>query len=426
MNLTEKLRNRSFWIRIILVASTLISIAVSAFQLLKLKSSYELLTDQEIKLKQLSASILYLDEVLTMSTNMSALTGDPKWQKRYEQYVSQLNKTIEGVYILLPEECGISSNLKIDSANKVLISLEEKAFIEIEQGNLKNAQAILKGNAYNEQKKNYSVGIKSLLSAINESILKKSTQFDNQIRIVFSGLAISFVCLFLIWILLINRLNKEKARKQEALFIKKSLAEKETLLQEIHHRVKNNLQIISSLIKLQSRAHNREQEIFFSDLQNRINSMGLIHQMLYSTNNLSSIDYEGYLQRHISNLIYSMKKNNSNVSVDIDVGGLMLDIKTATPLSLLINEIVTNSLKHGKLDNASGRIYIKIETLEHNSCQLLIGDNGVGLTDDDKTRYHNSLGFSLIQSLTEQLDGDLKFDTSKKGTHFIIHFHMMA
>ena len=414
--------NRSFWVRTVLVGAMFVAIIISAIQLLKIKKAYEHLMKQEVKLHQLNADVLYLDEVLTMSTNMSAFTGDTIWKNRYGHHIDELSEVIDEVYSLLPKTYGLNDSLKVDYSNKVLIGLEKQAFDEIEKGNLLVAQNILNSSEYKKQKKIYSEGIKALREAIDQNVLVKSIHFKTQVRNIFLGLIFSLVCLFLIWMISFKLLIKERDQKKKSIIVKKALAEKEILLQEIHHRVKNNLQIISSLINLQIQSCNPEQQAFFSDIKSRINSMALIHDMLYESDNFSIIDFNEYVRRHVSNLINSMRKKDQKISLNIDVVDVVFNINIAIPLGLLINEIVTNSLKHGNMDNELGEISIRIIPLEGKCYRLLIGDNGIGMKKQVKNEEIDSLGLSLIYSLTEQINGSLKYDEEKKGTHFIIEF----
>ncbi|WP_339713259.1 sensor histidine kinase [uncultured Kriegella sp.] len=196
----------------------------------------------------------------------------------------------------------------------------------------------------------------------------------------------------------------------------------EILLKEIHHRVKNNLQVITSLLALQSMGI-KEQKIknLFSDLQNRVTSMALSHEMLYQTNDLQRIDYEAYIRKLVNGLINSMKEREHEIDVQVDINNIYLNIDTSIPLGLIINELVTNSLKYAfKEDN--GMIKIAIENLDDKNFRLEIGDNGVGFTNIPKKGKKSSLGLTLVQKLTIQLRGKIEKDNSKKGTNYIINF----
>lgn len=223
-------------------------------------------------------------------------------------------------------------------------------------------------------------------------------------------------------------LDVTERKEAEALLI--SNEEKDVLLKEIHHRVKNNLQVITSLLSLQSSyLKDDDEKRIFADSQYRINSMAIVHEMLYQSDNLSKLDYRNYLEELSEYLIRSIKGADNNVKLILDVPKINLGIDTAIPLGLLINEILTNSLKYGIKKDDEGIISIaihKVETQEkgllENSFVLEIGDNGGGYSDTVNFRNSNSLGLRLINNLTRQLEGVMKKDPSKKGTNYIISF----
>jgi two-component sensor histidine kinase/ligand-binding sensor domain-containing protein len=199
--------------------------------------------------------------------------------------------------------------------------------------------------------------------------------------------------------------------------------EKETLLKEIHHRVKNNLQIITSLLSLQSLNINDEKvKALFSNSQNRINSMALIHEMLYQNNNLSRINFRDYISQLFDILVSTFKGRDHNIKLELDVPEIYLNVDTAIPLGLLINEIVTNSLKYAFVDNETGLLYINISETENKNYLLKIGDDGPGFPDETDIKTLNSLGLKLINKLIRQIGGDIKRDKNNKGTNYIINF----
>lgn len=222
-------------------------------------------------------------------------------------------------------------------------------------------------------------------------------------------------------------LDVTERREAEALSI--SNEEKAVLLKEIHHRVKNNLQVITSLLSLQSNSlRHPEQQQIFADSQYRINSMAIVHELLYQSNNLSKVNYRDYLSKLSQFLISSIKGNTDQVDLELDIENVQLNIDTAIPLGLLINEVLTNSLKYGLPREAKGRIFIRLQPTENASedgrlmYRLDIGDNGVGYSDAINHRTTQSLGLKLIHNLTRQLEGTIIKDPVAKGTHYIITF----
>ena len=203
--------------------------------------------------------------------------------------------------------------------------------------------------------------------------------------------------------------------KQEQLII-----EKEALLKEVHHRVKNNLQIVTSLLNLQSNdlEDDRTKEIFLNS-QDRINSMAMVHEMLYKTGDFKNVNYKTYSNTLIQNLVES---RSHKLNVKLDVSDIFLNINTSIPLGLIINEIVMNSIKHGFKKSNEGTISLRIKNLSSSSYIMEIGDNGSGVTNELKDLPRTSLGLSLIDILIDQLNGSIKMDTSKKGINYIINF----
>ncbi|RKR12241.1 two-component sensor histidine kinase [Maribacter vaceletii] len=205
--------------------------------------------------------------------------------------------------------------------------------------------------------------------------------------------------------------------------LSKKLLEKETLLKEIHHRVKNNLQTVSSLLSMQSRnMEDKELQTLLKGTQNRVISMSMIHEMLYMRNDLSKIEYKTYVQELSQYLIKSIKGIENKVKLTIDIPDIKLGIDTAIPLGLLINETITNALKYGIVDDSEGEIHIAIKKEVNKEYVLTIGDNGVGFPETVNHKNTKSLGLKLIYSLTRQLKGSVIRDISKKGTNYIIKF----
>ncbi len=201
------------------------------------------------------------------------------------------------------------------------------------------------------------------------------------------------------------------------------IMEKETLLKEVHHRVKNNLQTVSSLLSLQAR-NNEDPKVkdLLKSSQNRVISMAMVHEMLYMREDISKVQYKTYVQDLAEYLVRSIKGTSSNISLDIDIPDLKLNIDTAIPLGLLINEAVTNALKYGIVDDSKGEIFIKLRRGEDNEYVLNIGDDGIGFSEATNHKNSKSLGLKLIHNLARQLQGSIMRDLSKQGTHYIVKF----
>ncbi len=204
--------------------------------------------------------------------------------------------------------------------------------------------------------------------------------------------------------------------------LRASLAEKETLLKEIHHRVKNNMQVIASLLSLQSGIINdpatRAQ---FEDSQNRIRSMALVHERLYRSQDLTSIDFKEYVEELTGHLMQSYRLQCKKVEVVIDVEHIQLDIDTAIPCGLIINELMSNALKHAFPNGAEGIIKIEARRDGVDSYCLSVRDNGVGMPSDIDLAHSKTLGLQLVSSLSRQLNGIVSLDT-ENGTRVTLRF----
>ncbi len=203
--------------------------------------------------------------------------------------------------------------------------------------------------------------------------------------------------------------------------IKASLHEKQVLLQEIHHRVKNNLQIISSLLSLQS-ATVQAPEVLrsFFDSQHRIRSMALIHEKLYRSENLTQIDFADYIRDLTAYLWRAHSATERGIGLNVQAEDVLIKIDTAVPCGLILNELISNALKHAFPEGRTGYINIELKQENQRLC-LVVGDNGVGLPDNFDFNRTGSLGLQLVATLVSQLDGVLE-QISNHGTHFRITF----
>ncbi|MDI6643966.1 MAG: histidine kinase dimerization/phosphoacceptor domain -containing protein [Methanobacteriaceae archaeon] len=201
-----------------------------------------------------------------------------------------------------------------------------------------------------------------------------------------------------------------------------ALKEKEILLKEIHHRVKNNLQIISSLIRLQSRYINDEKiSEILNDSQNRIKSMSMVHEKLYQSDNLSKVDLNEYINNLAAELFRSYGKSIRKIKLKVDVCKILMDADATINFGLIINELLSNSLKYAFPDDLEGEIVIKFYKNSEGNYILLIGDNGIGLPSEFNISQSKSLGMRLVNNLCNQLNGDLKI-IRENGTLFHIKF----
>jgi two-component sensor histidine kinase len=213
-------------------------------------------------------------------------------------------------------------------------------------------------------------------------------------------------------------------RKKMEEQIKAALEEKGLLLREIHHRVKNNLQIIISLFNLQTSYIDDDKAYqALKEGQDRIKSMALIHERFYQSDGISQIDFDDYSRKLIEHLYSSFKINPNSIVVDIKIENVKLDIDTAVPCGLIINEIVSNAFKHAFKEGEKGEVQIRLQNTNEGEYYLEIKDNGVGMSADFNLETADSLGFQLIQALSDQLDGKLELVTSpNKGLTYKLNF----
>ncbi len=202
--------------------------------------------------------------------------------------------------------------------------------------------------------------------------------------------------------------------------IKTSLSEKEVLLREVHHRVKNNLQLVSSLLSLQADNVSDEKTAqIFKDSIHRINSIGVVHETLYQTEGLSRIDLGSYVQNVAEQLIQSYSTEDNRVFLSVKSEPVVLTLDQAVPSGLIVNELITNALKHGFPGDRSGTIRVLVQAGGSDTCRLVVSDTGVGLPEgysDGKT-----LGMSIVQALVRQLDGKISI-VSGNGLRIAIDF----
>jgi two-component sensor histidine kinase len=216
--------------------------------------------------------------------------------------------------------------------------------------------------------------------------------------------------------------QREVLRSEDA--IRSSLREKETLLKEIHHRVKNNLQVIASLLRLQARyLKDPQARGMFEESQNRVHSISLVHEKLYRAGDLARIDFCDYLLALTKGLTDGWKGTGGPVDVAVEAEGVQLSVDTAIPCGLIVTELVTNALKHAFPDAASGSIRVVAAYEPVGWLKLIVQDDGVGLSENLDFRRPGSLGLELVGSLVRQLGAKLEIGRGG-GTSFRIDFQL--
>ena len=198
-----------------------------------------------------------------------------------------------------------------------------------------------------------------------------------------------------------------------------SLKEKEHLLKEIHHRVKNNMQIISSMLRLQFSKEDDERVVgLIEDSQNRIHAMALVHEMLYSTSSFKHVGFDDYVQMLTKSLFASYAHTNHKIKLTLDIDeDLVFEIEKIIPLGLIVNEVITNSLKYA-FSNNDGEIVVRSK-IENNQCFIIISDNGIGLSGGFNMDDDGSLGMQLIYLLGDQIDATIHMENKGGLTYKI-------
>jgi two-component sensor histidine kinase len=204
--------------------------------------------------------------------------------------------------------------------------------------------------------------------------------------------------------------------------LRRSEERKAALLREVHHRVKNNLGVICSIFYLQS-THAREPETVevFRDMENRVHSMALVHESLYGSEDLARVDFAEYAQSLAQDILASYESPNVPVQLKADMEPVTMDVDLALPCGLILNELISNAFKHG-FPNGPGEIRLTLRKAEDGKCNLLVEDNGVGISSDVNVNTSKSLGLRLVRLLTQQIRGSFELVRSSPGTSARLRF----
>jgi two-component sensor histidine kinase len=274
---------------------------------------------------------------------------------------------------------------------------------------------------YNTQEKEKEISVLNQQATLKDANLKQAKLVRN---LTLAGIAGMIV----IAVLLYRQANLRK-RNSELISLKNEqlqelLTDREWLLKEIHHRVKNNLQIVTSLLSSQAVYINNEAaHAAIQDSKRRVFAMSLIHQKLYQSNNIATIAMAGYVNELVMHVQTSLGSGN-RITIEQDISLLNLDVSQAIPIGLIINECVVNSIKYAFPDNVRGMVRISLQKDDADHLTLTIADNGIGLPLDFDIAEQNSLGMELVRGLAKQLKGHLKVE-SGNGLHIVIHFALL-
>ena len=246
---------------------------------------------------------------------------------------------------------------------------------------------------------------------------------DMRINLVFISLVFTLLGFAGLVFAYLKSIKTQRLIAEQNRIIENSLVEKDSLLKEIHHRVKNNLQMVSSLLSLQTKNTRSKAAIeALEEGKTRVKAMALIHQKLYQNDDLSVIEMQGYIESLINSIQSVFRKGGHNINITIDAEGVELDIDRAIPIGLILNELVSNSFKYAfPEDTQDGKIYIHIQKNGEGGF-FEYTDNGVGLPDDTEDRESTSMGIRLIKRLVNQLQSTLNIDKTAEGVRFWFNF----
>jgi len=289
--------------------------------------------------------------------------------------------------------------------------LKDSVFTETKHQQIMNLE-----KKYESDKNNREI---ELLNTKNQ---KQDIEIEskNQQRNLWAGISILAFIMVVISIYHYLKMKKlsEKLRQKNDL-IEKTLGEKDVLMREIHHRVKNNLQIITSLLNMQSKyLDDDKSKAIMEESKDRIKSMSLIHQKLYQEENITGIESQSYFEDLIDSLCQSYGIDNSAVELNISIDNIIMDVDTAIPLGLILNELISNAFKYG-VDSATGKFDFVFQQSVDSKLIVVIKDNGNGIPDDFDIKKSKSYGMKLIQSLSKKLKAQIEFN-NKQGLEVVL------
>lgn len=341
----------------------------------------------------------YANEYLTKALDLRLGWGELENIKLSYKALSELNKT-KGDYKKAYEYYVIFKKYEDSVFNETTI----RQIAEIQ-------------TAYETEKKDQAIAGLEQESQIQKLLGERQR---SQIYLSSGGFALFLIVAFVFY----NRSRlKHKANRMletKNQLIEKQHQEKEMLLKEIHHRVKNNLQIISSLLSMQTRGmHDTKMIDAMKESQSRVKTMALIHEKLYQYDNLARINMKEYM-KELSDFLSQTYCSEKEIKVIIETNDVLLDLDTAVPLGLITNELLTNAHKYAFQDMDKGEIKIMLKTIEKNGYNLIISDTGKGMDKDIDISKSSSLGLKLVRTLIKQISGDLSITVNPGATFSIL------
>lgn len=268
---------------------------------------------------------------------------------------------------------------------------------------------------YNRLEQDKTIANLNYENEVNELKVKSRNRW-----LLFGGVGLTLLSILLAFtsVLFVKNRKKKRQLEEQNVIINKALEDKNTLLKEIHHRVKNNLQVISSLLGLQSR-YVKDDNVLdaIKSGRSRVQSMSLLHQNLYRTENLKGVDMKKYFSNLAQNLFDTYNLEEKNIALEVDIEDIDLDIDSVVPIGLITNELISNALKHAFINQKDGKILLTLKEID-GILELRVTDNGIGLPDGNLPQNGESLGVNLIQSFAEKLEADISIN-NEAGTDIL-------
>lgn len=332
--------------------------------------------------------------------------GDNITAKSFFQQALNLAENMGNVQLQYNSNEGLYKILKTKNSEKALKHLAAAYELKDSILNVQNTEALTTMRLENDFEKRELVTQQKITTLELQEELQ-SIRLSNQRNIII-GLALVLGLLGFLLFQIFRQKNKIEDQNQ---VIQKSLKEKDTLLREIHHRVKNNLQVISSLLSIQSRNLTDQAAVdALNEGRSRVQTMSLIHQDLYQQDQLTGINFQNYFKQLIHNLFSTYNISEENIEIVAEIDDLNLDVDTVIPIGLILNELITNALKYA-FNEKEGKIHVSLKE-EKNILLLEVKDNGIGIQKMENISENNSYGFELIHALVDKLDGELSISNN--------------
>jgi len=373
---------------------------------------FEILNNtQEINRNQFSRAKCYLKQ------NKSDLAIETL-EGLEEIFLRDFTKTEQAqFYETLAEAHQQSGNLK--NANDYFrITLKIRKDLDV-----KNDKKIVKEfiDFYEKEEQQLNQKVESLKHQQEKEKLELQIEGENEKKVwIYTLFLVSILCLVLVIMVISNAYRRNRKTTKD---LSDSIAENKILFKEVHHRVKNNFQIISSLLNLQHGIEEDERgKKVLTDAQGRIQSMSLVHEMLYRKNEVKRIHFESYAQELVDSILFSFTQDERKIEFEINTTGESYDLEIAVPLGLILNEAITNAVKYAfDEDQEDASIHIELRKIDIGEFKLIIKDNGKGIPEEFIDGSKETLGVELINILSEQLGGQAQF-RNENGALIVITF----